>query len=172
MREQRFKIFLEGHGCSASMADTEILGGLITQGGYELVDDESDSDLNVIVTCSVKKVTEERMVSRIKELASTGAGKVVVAGCLAKAEPWRIEGIDSRLSMIGPENLDHILPVIDSTLRGQKQVEIRSSKLVKVGMPRTRKNGVVGISRDFVRLSEQLHFLSGEASQGSCLQLS
>jgi len=145
MTEQKFKIFLEGHGCSASMADTEILGGLITQGGYELVDDETDSDLSVIVTCSVKKVTEERMAGRIKELSTSGSGKLVVAGCLAKAEPWRIERIDNRLSMIGPENLDCILPAIESTLRGEKRVEIDSSRLVKLGMPRTRKNGVVGI---------------------------
>lgn len=142
---EKARIFLEGHGCSASMADTEIIGGLITQGGYELVEDEKEADLSVIVTCTVKKVTEERMVGRIRELSNSGAGRVVVAGCLAKAEPWRIESIGSNFSMIGPDKLDKILPVIDSALRGEKRVEIGSSKLTKLGMPRTRKNGVVGI---------------------------
>lgn len=138
------KIYVEGHGCSASLADTEILTGLIQQSNYEIVNSAKDADLSVLVTCSVKTVTEQRMLSRIRELRSKGR-KLVVAGCLPKAEPEKVLRIDSNLSLLGPSNLDKIIPAIDSTLAGRQFTSIESSNLVKLGLPRSRKSQVVGI---------------------------
>ena len=45
------KIFVESYGCSASFADSEMISGLILNGGHTLVEDSSESDLNVVVTC-------------------------------------------------------------------------------------------------------------------------
>ncbi|MDG6994812.1 MAG: tRNA (N(6)-L-threonylcarbamoyladenosine(37)-C(2))-methylthiotransferase [Nitrososphaerota archaeon] len=138
------KVYLEGHGCSASFADTEILRGIVSEGGYELVDDESCADISILVTCSVKSVTEQRMLSRIKDLSS-GNRKLIVAGCLPKAEPEKIQRLDNNLSLLGPGNLDSILPTIEATLAGEKMVSLSSNKLVKLGLPRSRLNKIVGI---------------------------
>jgi threonylcarbamoyladenosine tRNA methylthiotransferase CDKAL1 len=138
------KIYVEGHGCSASFADTEIISGLIAQSGYEIVNEEEEADLSVLVTCSVKSVTEQKMLSRIRELRSYGR-KLVVAGCLSAAEPEKVLEIDQSLSLIGPGNLDKIVPCITSTLEGRQFVSIDSSRLVKLGMPRTRQNQAIGI---------------------------
>ena len=51
------KIWVEAYGCSASFADSEMISGLIVNGGHTLAQDPSESDLNLIVTCSVKDVT-------------------------------------------------------------------------------------------------------------------
>ncbi|SVC91686.1 uncharacterized protein METZ01_LOCUS344540, partial [marine metagenome] len=51
------KIWVEAYGCSASFADSEMISGLIANGGHTLAKNESDSDLNLIVTCSVKDAT-------------------------------------------------------------------------------------------------------------------
>ena len=77
------KIWVEAYGCSASFADSEMISGLISNGGHTLAENESESDLNLIVTCSVKDATATRMVHRIKESQSK---PLVVAGCLPKAE--------------------------------------------------------------------------------------
>lgn len=138
------KVYVEGHGCSASFADTEILRGMVSRGGYELVEDEHSADVSVLVTCSVKTVTEQRMFSRIKEL-SRGPGKLIVAGCLPKAEYNQIFDIAPNLSMLGPGNLDSILPTLEATLDGRRLVSLESNKLVKLGLPRSRLNQVVGI---------------------------
>ncbi len=139
------KVYVEGHGCSASLADTEILRGMIEQGGYELVDDQNAADLSVLVTCSVKSVTEQKMLSRIRDISQQGENKLIVAGCLPKADPAKITKISSNLSMLGPGNLDRILPTIESTLSGKQMVSLESQKLVKLGMPRSRLNKVVGV---------------------------
>lgn len=138
-------MYVEGHGCSASFADTEILTGLITVGGFELAENEEEADVSVIVTCSVKTVTEQRMLSRIQQLSDGGRRKVVVAGCLPKINSDKILKIDPNLSMLGPGNLDKIVPTLVSTLAGKRITYLESSKLIKLGMPRTRKNEIIGV---------------------------
>lgn len=142
--ESGTKIYVEGHGCSASFADTEMIQGALSNGGYLLVDDSREADLNIIVTCGVKSVTEQRMISRISQLSSDGK-KLIVAGCLPKADPDKILKMNPNFTLIGPDNLDVLLPAVKATISGDQLVSIESKRLVKLGMPRTRKNKVVGI---------------------------
>ena len=65
------KIWIEAYGCSASMADSEMISGLLKADGYEIATDENESALNIIVTCSVKDVTQHRMLYRIEKLSKS-----------------------------------------------------------------------------------------------------
>ncbi len=136
------KIFVEAYGCSASFADSEMISGLILNGGHTLVDNSSESDLNIIVTCSVKDATANKMIHRIKSLKSK---PLVVAGCFPKAEKNTVEKFAENASLLGPNSLGKTLQVIDSTLNGKKQVSLEDSDLSKVGLPKVRLNPVVGI---------------------------
>ncbi|MEK6907948.1 MAG: tRNA (N(6)-L-threonylcarbamoyladenosine(37)-C(2))-methylthiotransferase [Thermoproteota archaeon] len=136
------KIFVEAYGCSASFADSEMISGLIVNGGHTLAKDSSESDLNIVVTCSVKDSTANKMMHRIRSLKSK---PLVVAGCLPKAEKSTVEKITEKASLLGPNSLGKTLQVIDSTLRGIRQVALEDSDLSKVGLPKVRLNPVVGI---------------------------
>ncbi len=138
-------MFVEGHGCSASFADTEIIGGIVQSRGYQLVSDEKDADVSVLVTCSVKTVTEQRMLSRIRELSENGERKLVVAGCLPSADSAKVLNIRKDFSLVGPNNLTSIVPAIEATLSGRQMISLEPSKFVKLGLPRSRLNSVVGI---------------------------
>ena len=136
------KIFVEAYGCSASFADSEMISGLIVNGGHTLAKDSSESDLNIVVTCSVKDSTANKMMHRIMSLKSK---PLVVAGCLPKAEKSTVEKITEKASLLGPNSLGKTLQVIDSTLRGIRYVALEDSDLSKVGLPKVRLNPVVGI---------------------------
>jgi len=136
------KIFVEAYGCSASFADSEMISGLIVNGGHTLVDNSSKSDLNIVVTCSVKDVTANKMIHRIKSLKSK---PLVVAGCFPKAEKSTVEKFSGNASLMGPNSLGMTLQVIDSALNGKKQIALEDSDLSKVGLPKVRLNPVVGI---------------------------
>ena len=122
------KIFVEAYGCSASFADSEMISGLIVNGGHTLVESSSESDLNVVVTCSVKDATANKMIHRIKSLKSK---PLIVAGCLPKAEKDTVEKFTENASMLGPNSLGKTLQVIDSTLKGRKQIALEDSDLSK-----------------------------------------
>jgi len=136
------KIFVEAYGCSASFADSEMISGLILNGGHTLVDDSSKSDLNIVVTCSVKDATANKMIHRIKSLKSK---PLVVAGCFPKAEKSTVEKFTENASLLGPNSLGMTLEVINSTLNGKKQIALEDSDLSKIGLPKVRLNPVVGI---------------------------
>ena len=136
------KIFVEAYGCSASFADSEMISGLIVNGGHTLATDSSESDLNLIVTCSVKDTTANKMMHRIKSLKTK---PLIVAGCLPKAEKSNVEKFSENASLLGPNSLGKTLDVINSTLLGRKQIALEDSDLSKVGLPKVRLNPTVGI---------------------------
>ena len=136
------KIFVEAYGCSASFADSEMISGLIQNGGHTLVASSDQSDLNIVVTCSVKDATANKMIHRIKSLKSK---PLVVAGCLPKAEKDTVEKFSGNASLLGPNSLGKTLQVIDKTLSGRKQIALEDSDLTKTGLPKVRLNPAVGI---------------------------
>ena len=136
------KIFVEAYGCSASLSDSEMISGLILNGGHTLVENSSESDLNIIVTCSVKDATANKMIHRIKSLNTK---PLIVAGCFPKAEKSTVEKFSGNASLLGPNSLGKTLQVITSTLKGTKQIALEDSDLSKVGLPKVRLNPVVGI---------------------------
>ena len=136
------KIWVEAYGCSASFADSEMISGLIVNGGHTLVQDPSESDLNLIVTCSVKDVTATRMIHRIKKSQSK---PLVVAGCLPKAERHTVEKFAKNASIMGPNSIGKTVQVIEKTLSGSRVVALEDTDLSKVGIPKIRLNPAVGI---------------------------
>ncbi|WP_316504560.1 tRNA (N(6)-L-threonylcarbamoyladenosine(37)-C(2))-methylthiotransferase [Nitrosopumilus sp.] len=158
------KIFVEAYGCSASFADSEMISGLVVNGGHTLVDNSSESDLNMIVTCSVKDATANKMIHRIKSLKSK---PLVVAGCLPKAERDTVEKFTENASMLGPNSLGKTLQVINSTLMGRRQIALEDSDLSKVGLPKVRLNQIVGIVEIASGCMSECTFCQTKLSKGN-----
>jgi MiaB-like tRNA modifying enzyme len=158
------KIFVEAYGCSASFADSEMISGLILNGGHTLVERSSESDLSIVVTCSVKDSTANKMIHRIKSLKSR---PLVVAGCLPKAEKHTVEKIAKKASLLGPNSLGKTLQVIESTLNGTRQVALEDSDLSKVGLPKVRLNPVIGIVEIASGCMSECTFCQTKLSKGS-----
>ncbi len=136
------KIWVEAYGCSASFSDSEMISGLVVNGGHTLAENPKDSDLNLIVTCSVKDATATKMVHRIKE---SNSKPLIVAGCLPKAEQKTVEKFAKNASLLGPNSIGKTLQVIQSTLDGKKIIALDDSDISKVGLPKIRLNSAIGI---------------------------
>ena len=85
------KYLIETFGCQMNVHDSERMAGLLDQAGYEPTADDSDADVIVINTCSVRDHAEEKLYTRLGELRvlqqQTGHRPVVaVAGCVAQQE--------------------------------------------------------------------------------------
>jgi threonylcarbamoyladenosine tRNA methylthiotransferase CDKAL1 len=144
LRKSKPKVWIEAYGCSASMADSEMISGLLKEAGYEIASKKSESALNLIVTCSVKDTTEHRMVSRIRTMTKSGK-PLIVAGCLPKADRAKVESVTSSASLLGPNCIDEAPDAVRLALSGGRLVALRDSPLDKVNIPRVRLNSVVSI---------------------------
>ena len=144
LRKSEPKVWIEAYGCSASMADSEMIGGLLKEAGYEIATKKSESALNLIVTCSVKDTTEHKMMSRIRTMAKSGK-PLIVAGCLPKADKAKIESVSSSASILGPNSIDKAPDAVRLALSGGRLVALKDSPLDKVNIPRVRLNSAISI---------------------------
>ena len=144
LRKAKPKVWVEAYGCSASMADSEIISGLLKGAGYDIATRQSEGALNLIVTCSVKDTTEHRMVSRINAMSKSGK-PLVVAGCLPKADRAKVESLNSAASLLGPHSIENAAAVVGAALAGNRLVALEDSSTDKINLPRVRLNPAVSI---------------------------
>src|SRR5262245_47236032 len=85
------RYLIETFGCQMNVHDSERMAGLLDQAGYEATTGDTEADVIVINTCSVREHAEEKLYTRLGELRVLGeeTGRdpfVAVAGCVAQQE--------------------------------------------------------------------------------------
>jgi len=84
----RTKVGFVSLGCPKNLVDSEVMMGMLSQAGAELITRAEDADVIVVNTCSFIASAQQESVNTILEMArhkSDGrARKLVVAGCLVE----------------------------------------------------------------------------------------
>jgi len=138
------KVYVESYGCSANLQDSQIMMGLLLKAGYELASTPSDADVSLINTCIVKTPTEHRMIYRIRQLSTLGK-PLIVAGCMAKAEPDVVGRINPNASLLGPNSVERIVEVANNAIKGMRTIILEDSLTEKPELPHVRLNPVIDI---------------------------
>jgi tRNA-2-methylthio-N6-dimethylallyladenosine synthase len=108
------KYLIETHGCQMNVHDSERMAGLLEQAGYEPTADDTDADVIVINTCSVRERAEEKLFTRLGEIRQQGLERgtrpvVAVAGCVAQQEGSQILSRSSAVDVIiGTQNIKRL----------------------------------------------------------------
>ncbi|MEM1922266.1 MAG: tRNA (N(6)-L-threonylcarbamoyladenosine(37)-C(2))-methylthiotransferase [Nitrososphaerota archaeon] len=144
MNPELQKVYIETYGCASNIQDTQIMKGLLLRAGYDIARDPKEADLNVINTCIVKTPTEQRIIHRIRKLQSLGK-PLVVAGCMAKAEPEVVERLAPRASLVSPRSITRIADAVNTALKGGRSVFLSDDRAEKPVLPHVRLNNVVDI---------------------------
>jgi len=139
------KIYVRSYGCSSNTADAEIAKGLLRDKGYRLAQSPENSDLNILLTCIVKTPTERKITKRIRQLYESGR-PLIVAGCMPKAMQDHVDEVAPRASMVGPDDIEHIVDAVEKTLRGEKAVYVEGEPTERTCLPRVRANELVHIA--------------------------
>ncbi|MCD6414109.1 MAG: 2-methylthioadenine synthetase, partial [Candidatus Diapherotrites archaeon] len=123
------RAYVETHGCTLNQADSVIIKNILQQEGVMLVDDPTKADWIFLNTCAVKNATENRMLSRIRELNKL-EGQLVICGCLPKINLDAIKIIGD-FSILDTNSLDKI----PELLHGKKRVFFSDEHLNKLELP-------------------------------------
>src|SRR6266581_2635685 len=103
-------------GCPKNLVDSEVMMGMLSQAGAELVPRAEDADVIVVNTCSFIESAQQESVNAILEMARHKLGrakKLVVAGCLV--ERYRDEirkNIPEVDAVVGTGELEKILAAV------------------------------------------------------------
>jgi len=126
------KVYMENYGCPVNKADGAYMLSLLYKAGFNEAKSPDEADVIIINTCTVRKDTENNMVKRIRKLyalASRKGAKLIVAGCLPKAQPYLVNTVAPNASMLSPQNYDRIVDVALSKsrvvlLKGERRTDI------------------------------------------------
>ncbi len=86
------RVYFVSLGCPKNQVDTEVMLGVVRDGGHTLVDEAEDADMLVVNTCGFIDAAKEESIDTILELAEVKRGaqegtKLVVTGCLSQRYP-------------------------------------------------------------------------------------
>jgi ribosomal protein S12 methylthiotransferase len=99
-------------GCPKNLVDSEVMMGLLSQSGAELVPHAEDADVIVVNTCSFIESAQQESVNTILEMAKHKTGrakKLVVAGCLVERFREEIQkNIPEVDAVVGTGELENI----------------------------------------------------------------
>ncbi|WP_440060182.1 tRNA (N(6)-L-threonylcarbamoyladenosine(37)-C(2))-methylthiotransferase [Thermogladius sp. 4427co] len=129
------KVYIETYGCALNKSDEALMINTLLSRGHTITGSIEEADVLVINTCTVRLDTEYRMVKRIKELhdLSLSKGKkLIVAGCMAKAQPYKVSSIAPTASLVSPQASHRIHEAVESSSRVVLLQDLRERGLIGV----------------------------------------
>ncbi len=143
------KLYIKTHGCQMNEYDSDKMADVLNAGhGLELTQDETEADVILINTCSIREKAQEKVFSQLgrwRLLKEKNPNLVIgVGGCVASQEG---EAILKRAPFVdlvfGPQTLHRLPEMIDAKRgSGQAQVDIRFPEIEKFDhLPAPRAEG-------------------------------
>ena len=143
------KLFIKTHGCQMNEYDSDKMADVLAAAhGLELTDDESEADVILVNTCSIREKAQEKVFSQLgrwKPLKKKNEQVIIgVGGCVASQEGEAILKRAPHVDLVfGPQTL-HRLPEMIQARResGRPQVDISFPEIEKFDrLPEPRAEG-------------------------------
>jgi tRNA-2-methylthio-N6-dimethylallyladenosine synthase len=117
-----------------NVADSELVGGILTAGGYGLTGDIADADVILVNTCAIRDNAEQRIHGRLGLFHSYKARNpelvVGVLGCMA--ERLRKDLIEEKKVVdlvVGPDEYRKLPDLLERASSGEKGIAVRLSRV-------------------------------------------
>jgi len=143
------KLFIKTHGCQMNEYDSDKMADVLAaEHGLELTSDETEADVILVNTCSIREKAQEKVFSQLgrwRPLKQKNADVIIgVGGCVASQEGAAILKRAPYVDLVfGPQTL-HRLPAMIEARRatGQAQVDISFPEIEKFDrLPEPRAEG-------------------------------
>ncbi len=150
------RLFIETYGCQMNVADSEVVASVMQMSGYDLTEDIEQSDAVFLNTCSIRDNAEQKIFSRLKQIAIIKRKRkliVGVIGCMAERIKETLindYGVDL---VVGPDAYLDLPSLISSVESGERaiNVELSTTETYRDVMPRriggNRIGGFISIMR-------------------------
>ena len=132
------KLYIKTHGCQMNEYDSAKINEIMTsEKDFTLVNKESEADLLVLNTCSIREKAQERVfhqIGRWRKLKEKNPQlKIAIGGCVASQEGEQIKRRASEVDIIfGPQTLHRLPHMYEKNLNTDKsQIDIEFPKLEK-----------------------------------------
>jgi len=127
------KLFLESYGCAMNFSDSEIIASIMSDAGYSTTKDETEADLILVNTCSIREKAEERVRNRLKEFKRYKRKNrqlvVGMLGCMAERLKEDLLEQEQLVDLVvGPDAYRDLPSLVQKVNGGQKAVNVLLSR--------------------------------------------
>jgi MiaB/RimO family radical SAM methylthiotransferase len=139
------RVFLRSYGCSANLADSEIINGCLLQAGFKQAKSVKEADIVIYNTCAVKGPTENRVISALKQIPKNK--KVIISGCLPLINFDRLRREIRFDGVIGPAPGKKIVNIVERVIEGENVIELDDILDSKpdLSLPSIKSNPIISI---------------------------
>ncbi len=121
------KFFIKTYGCQMNVRDSESVAVLLERHGFEGADNESDADLIIVNSCSVRGKAEDKAIGKLGILCATKRNNpdriIGVMGCMVqRLQESLFEKIPALDFAVGTRRFSRVPAIIDLISSGQKHV--------------------------------------------------
>lgn len=109
-------------GCKVNQYDAQAMKEIFENAGYEVINFGEKADVNVILTCIVTAIGEQKsrqMLHRVKR--EQPESQLIAAGCLAQKDAERLKDLGARL-IIGNQHRENVLNLLDEAMKEDSQI--------------------------------------------------
>jgi len=132
------KLFIKTHGCQMNEYDSDKMADVLAVShGLELTDDETQADVILVNTCSIREKAQEKVFSQLgrwKHLKKNGKKVLIgVGGCVASQEGAEIIKRAPYVDVVfGPQTLHRLPEMLESVRKnGQPAIDITFPEIEK-----------------------------------------
>jgi len=143
MVERSKRVYVKSFGCSANLADGEVIAGCLSKAGFEVVDEPQDAEILLYNTCAVKSPTENRVIDILRKAPKDK--RLIVTGCLPLINFERLKSEVEFDGVTGPAPGSKIVEVLCRVVAGEKVVSLGGVSKPSLCLPRIPVNPVVSV---------------------------
>jgi tRNA-2-methylthio-N6-dimethylallyladenosine synthase len=128
------RVYIETYGCQMNVADSEVVGGILSKKGYAFTDQMANADVVLVNTCAVRDNAEQRVYGRLgliqyhKRLNPTLV--VGVLGCMAERLRKQLVDDEGLVDMVvGPDEYRNLPALVERAFQGEKGIAVRLSRV-------------------------------------------
>ena len=127
------KLFLESYGCAMNFSDSEVIASILSKEGIITTRDESEADIILINTCSIRENAEQRVRLRLNDFKNRKKrqpGLIVgILGCMAERLKQNLLEEEKLVDIVaGPDAYRDLPFLIQHVEGGQKAVNVLLSR--------------------------------------------
>ncbi|WP_057952447.1 tRNA (N6-isopentenyl adenosine(37)-C2)-methylthiotransferase MiaB [Salinivirga cyanobacteriivorans] len=126
------KLYIETYGCQMNVADSEVVASVLGEEHYEVTNDESEADLVLINTCSIRDNAEKRIWNRLDALKHNKKInpelKVGVIGCMAERLGGKLAENKLVSLVAGPDSYRKLPGMLTMADKGDPAIDTELSK--------------------------------------------
>ena len=120
------KLYVKTYGCQTNVYDSDRMAELLKPHGYEITEDPSEANINIVNTCHIREKATEKVFSELgrwkkhkeKKLSRGEEAILVVAGCVAQAEGEELMRRAPYVDVvIGPQSYHELPKMVEKAKR-------------------------------------------------------